>query len=75
MVRREAAVVGGSLDVSKDAKPSDDEVAVALAWVAQLVTDNSRVLFIKGTAAAPRCGFSRRIVPLVKAAAARDDAT
>lgn len=37
------------------------------SWIKQTVTDNSVVLFMKGTAQFPQCGFSGRAVQILKA--------
>ncbi|MCD6026881.1 MAG: grxD [Solimicrobium sp.] len=36
-------------------------------WIKQTVTDNPVVLFMKGTAQFPQCGFSGRSVQILKA--------
>ena len=37
------------------------------SWIKQTVTDNHVVLFMKGTAQFPQCGFSSRAVQILKA--------
>jgi len=37
------------------------------SWIKQTVTDNQVVLFMKGTAQFPQCGFSGRSVQILKA--------
>lgn len=37
------------------------------SWIKQTVTDNQVVLFMKGTAQFPQCGFSGRAVQILKA--------
>ncbi len=39
-------------------------------WIAQTVTDNQVVLFMKGTAQFPQCGFSGRAIQILKACGA-----
>lgn len=41
-------------------------------WIKQTVTDNAVVLFMKGTAQFPQCGFSGRAVQLLKACGVED---
>jgi monothiol glutaredoxin len=37
------------------------------SWIKQTVTDNQVVLFMKGTAQFPQCGFSGRAIQILKA--------
>ena len=41
-------------------------------WIKETVTNNPVVLFMKGTAQFPQCGFSGRAVQLLKAAGAQN---
>lgn len=36
------------------------------SWIKETVTDNTVVLFMKGTAQFPQCGFSGRAIQLIK---------
>lgn len=45
------------------------------SWIKETVTQNPVVLFMKGTAQFPQCGFSSRAVQLLKAAGANDIVT
>jgi monothiol glutaredoxin len=42
------------------------------SWIKQTVTDNQVVLFMKGTAQFPQCGFSGRAVQILKACGVQD---
>lgn len=42
------------------------------SWIKETVTQNSVVLFMKGTAQFPQCGFSGRAVQLLKACGAQN---
>ena len=42
------------------------------SWIKQTVTDNQVVLFMKGTAQFPQCGFSGRAVQILKACGAQN---
>ncbi|TCS37229.1 monothiol glutaredoxin [Paucimonas lemoignei] len=44
-------------------------------WIKETVTQHPVVLFMKGTAQFPQCGFSSRAVQLLKAAGANDIVT
>lgn len=44
-------------------------------WIKETVTNNPVVLFMKGTAQFPQCGFSGRAVQLLKAAGAENIVT
>lgn len=44
-------------------------------WIKETVTQHPVVLFMKGTAQFPQCGFSSRAVQLLKAAGAEDFVT
>lgn len=44
-------------------------------WIKQTVTENPVVLFMKGTAQFPQCGFSSRAVQLLKASGAENIVT
>lgn len=44
-------------------------------WIKETVTQHPVVLFMKGTAQFPQCGFSSRAVQLLKAAGAEDIVT
>jgi monothiol glutaredoxin len=44
-------------------------------WIKETVTQHPVVLFMKGTAQFPQCGFSSRAVQLLKAAGADDIVT
>lgn len=44
-------------------------------WIKETVTQHPVVLFMKGTAQFPQCGFSSRAVQLLKAAGAADIVT
>lgn len=44
-------------------------------WIEETVTKNPVVLFMKGSAAFPQCGFSGRAVQLLKAAGAENIVT
>ncbi len=44
-------------------------------WIKETVTQHPVVLFMKGTAQFPQCGFSSRAVQLLKAAGASDIVT
>ena len=41
-------------------------------WIKKTVTDNQVVLFMKGTAQFPQCGFSGRAVQILKACGAEN---
>ncbi|MGV3741823.1 MAG: Grx4 family monothiol glutaredoxin [Burkholderiaceae bacterium] len=45
------------------------------AWIKETVTKNPVVLFMKGTAQFPQCGFSSRAVQLLKASGAANIVT
>jgi monothiol glutaredoxin len=45
------------------------------SWIKDTVTKNPVVLFIKGTAQFPQCGFSSRAVQLLKASGAENIVT
>ena len=47
----------------------------AQTWIKETVTSNPVVLFMKGTAQFPQCGFSSRAVALLKAAGAENIVT
>ncbi len=42
------------------------------AWIKETVTSNPVVLFMKGTAQFPQCGFSGRAIQLLKASGAEN---
>ncbi|MFC3110593.1 Grx4 family monothiol glutaredoxin [Undibacterium arcticum] len=42
------------------------------AWIKETVTNNPVVLFMKGTAQFPQCGFSGRAVQILKACGVQD---
>ena len=44
-------------------------------WIKETVTNNPVVLFMKGTAQFPQCGFSGRAIQLLKAAGAQNIVT
>ncbi|MQR02205.1 Grx4 family monothiol glutaredoxin [Glaciimonas soli] len=44
-------------------------------WIKETVTNNSVVLFMKGTAQFPQCGFSSKAIQLLKANGAQNIAT
>jgi monothiol glutaredoxin len=41
-------------------------------WIKETVTGNEVVLFMKGTAQFPQCGFSGKAIQLLKASGAKD---
>ena len=45
------------------------------SWIKQTVTDNAVVLFMKGTAQFPQCGFSGRAIQILKACGAQNIVT
>ncbi|TDK65311.1 Grx4 family monothiol glutaredoxin [Sapientia aquatica] len=45
------------------------------SWIKQTVTDNPVVLFMKGTAQFPQCGFSGRAIQILKACGAQNIVT
>jgi len=45
------------------------------AWIKETVTTNSVVLFMKGTAQFPQCGFSCKAIQLLKASGAENIVT
>ncbi len=45
------------------------------SWIKQTVTGNQVVLFMKGTAQFPQCGFSGRAVQILKACGVKDFVT
>ena len=45
------------------------------SWIKQTVTDNAVVLFMKGTAQVPQCGFSGRAIQILKACGAQNIVT
>jgi len=42
------------------------------AWIKETVTNNPVVLFMKGTAQFPQCGFSGRAIQILKASGVQD---
>ncbi len=42
------------------------------SWIKQTVSDNEIVLFMKGTAQFPQCGFSGRAIQILKACGAEN---
>jgi monothiol glutaredoxin len=44
-------------------------------WIKETVTNNTVVLFMKGTAQFPQCGFSGRAIQLLKASGVQDMVT
>ena len=42
------------------------------SWIKETVTSHSVVLFMKGTAQVPQCGFSGRAIELLKATGVQD---
>jgi monothiol glutaredoxin len=45
------------------------------SWIKETVTENPVVLFMKGTAQFPQCGFSGRAIALLKASGAENIVT
>src|SRR5947199_10516917 len=45
------------------------------AWIKETVTNNPVVLFMKGTAQFPQCGFSGRAIQILKACGVEDIVT
>ena len=64
-------------DIEPDT-PLTNEAAMSdevQTWIKETVTQNPVVLFMKGTAQFPQCGFSGKAIQLLKASGAQDIVT
>jgi monothiol glutaredoxin len=52
--------------------PEEDAMSDVKSWIKETVSSHSVVLFMKGTAQFPQCGFSGRAIELLKETGVQD---